>query len=238
MSAREVTVNFFNNTSFALERIDASLEHGAWEVEAPATIDPTATSEDPQTQELVTAQPAGWKCVSDGFATGVEGEANYRIVGATEPLHLWWDNPFAGSNEYDQTAPVGFHISRFGGAGDSAVVDWTLSGSGLSWHGWQALGHPSSGGVTSAPAVESRVENGIAIFDVFVKGQENALWQISSTDGGATWGSWINGAWKPQQWNKLGGAFQDAPAAISSGPYHVDVFVRGMDNIVARLWWG
>ncbi|MGH6838224.1 MAG: hypothetical protein ACREDT_05400 [Methylocella sp.] len=107
-----------------------------------------------------------------------------------------------------------------------------------SWHGWQGLGHPASDPVTSSPAAESRLENGMLIFDVFVKGQENALWQISSTDGGGSWGSFIDGVWKTKEWKSLGGRLQHGPAVVSTGPYHVDVFVSGIDGNVGRLWWG
>jgi hypothetical protein len=128
MAAREVTVNFFNNTYLTMRRLGEIVHQGESESDAPAEIGSTLPREDPQTGELITPQPSVWKTVSNGFAQGTEASADYQILGIPGTFHMHWNNPFVGSNSYDESAPNGFSLTRNGGSGDSAVVDWVLSG--------------------------------------------------------------------------------------------------------------
>lgn len=80
------------------------------------------------------------------------------------------------------------------------------------WSAWSP-----AGAATSTPAVTSW---GSGRLDMFVRGQDNAIWQ-------RTW----NGAWS--EWVSIGGAMTSAPAAVSWGPGRVDVFARGPDD---ALW--
>jgi hypothetical protein len=60
--------------------------------------------------------------------------------------------------------------------------------------------------------------------DVFARGLDNALW--------IKW--WDGDSW--HGWQSLGGSFKDAPCAVSWGSNRVDVFVRGMNDHLERLW--
>ena len=80
-------------------------------------------------------------------------------------------------------------------------ADFTLSlnssvdGSGATWS-WKSLGSPASGLLSTASATAyfsgKLAADGSAInyFNVFVIAKDGNLWLISSTDDGATWGSW------------------------------------------------
>src|SRR5262249_28859804 len=79
---------------------------------------------------VAVGQTVTWESESNGFATGTEGRAIYRLQGTPQgtpwTFTLHWDNPFIGSNSYDETAPAGFSASHEGGSGDNAEVIWTL----------------------------------------------------------------------------------------------------------------
>jgi hypothetical protein len=117
MAEREVTVNFFNNTPFTLRRESFAKGSGAWEVEPPSEIGPTRVSE-----------PDNWKTVSNGFATGTSGMANYHIPGIPGLFMMGWANPFVGGNSYVEGCPPGFTFTRSGGGGNVANVGWEIAG--------------------------------------------------------------------------------------------------------------
>jgi uncharacterized protein YkwD len=107
------------------------------------------------------------------------------------------------------------------------VVALTVNGSPYTWSfsvgplvlppplpGWTSLG----GGLVGSPAVSSW---GAARMDVFVRGNDDALWQ--KTWNGTAWGAWTS----------LGGILTAEPAAVSWGPNRIDIFVRGTGN---ALW--
>lgn len=89
MAARTVHCFFKNLTDQTLSRESEHLEHGIYTEPTfpPQTIAPGAVGE--------------WRSESDGFMTGTEGRARYRIAseGGTEFIDLWWDNPFIGGNK-------------------------------------------------------------------------------------------------------------------------------------------
>ncbi len=129
----------------------------------------------------------------------------------------YWDDQVSLVRKYDLVNQRGFR-----GAGM-----FTLDYGGGSPELWGALAlefgtapsFESLGGViTASPAVASW---GPGRLDVFVRGQDNALWQV--TWNGASWSGWTG----------LGGVLAAAPAAVSWGPNRIDVFVRGVDN---ALW--
>jgi pimeloyl-ACP methyl ester carboxylesterase len=112
-AARSVQVVFHNHSDKTLTLDQAELAHGIWTKRPPRTIAPN--------------KEVDWASESDGFLTGTEGRAAYHVHGhAHAKVELHWDNPFAGSNSYDEHAPAGFHLSRQGGAGDNASIVWTL----------------------------------------------------------------------------------------------------------------
>lgn len=122
MAARSVVVVLVNTTDRSLTKEDENLSHGQWDSEPPSSIGP-------QSQ-------VSWKTESNGFATGTEGEVNYHVDQLGDviqipspdpaPLHLHWDNPFIGSNSYDESAP-GFVVIHDGGGGDDATVTFFLT---------------------------------------------------------------------------------------------------------------
>jgi hypothetical protein len=90
-----------------------------------------------------------------------------------------------------------------------------------SWNGTGWSGYASLGGVQKdAPGAASGTTNQV---DAFVRGSDDALWHISTTDGGATWSSW--------QW--LGGGLTAGPDAAAWAPNRLDVVVNGSDR---QLW--
>jgi hypothetical protein len=119
MAARSVFVNLVNRSDAVLIRTAFSLSHGIWTHEPPLRIEAGAK----QT----------WQSESDGFATGTEGEVTYDIqpvAGQSDgTAHFHWDNPFIGSNSFDEATPVLYKADRSGGDGDNATVDWTFDNS-------------------------------------------------------------------------------------------------------------
>lgn len=84
--------------------------------------------------------------------TGTQGHVDYDIQRAAGQLagtcHINWDNPYLGSNDYDEQRPRPSG-SGVGGGGDNAVVRLTLSSSSSAHDGipdqWKM------NGVTSDP---------------------------------------------------------------------------------------
>ena len=91
------------------------------------------------------------------------------------------------------------------------------------WSGWVALGAPP-GGFVGAPSVISR--HG-AVCNIYVRGNDNALWQRA----------WVNGAWQGWSRHDDGGVLASEPALGSMGPDHEQVFIRGTDNQVWQKYW-
>ncbi len=100
-------------------------------------------------------------------------------------------------------------------------VKWWLQASG--WSAWAALGAPPAGFV-GGPAVSQ----GPVTCDLFVRGQDNALWQRSFRSG--VWGSWER--------HNDGGVLADDPASAFMQPNSVQIFVRGTDGKVWQKFWG
>lgn len=134
------------------------------------------------------------------------------------------------------TAIVGSGLATRGGVilipqapltpGVNYTVNLTVNGSAYKWSfgvngngvittalpaGWTGVGGVSMSAVAVSSWGPSRT-------DIFIRGQDNALWQ--RTWNGTSWGSW----------QSLGGVITAAPAAVSWGPNRIDVFVRGKDN--------
>jgi hypothetical protein len=104
----------------------------------------------------------------------------------------------------------GANADVFVHGGDHAVYFMECS---TSCSGWQGLG----GGIQGSPASVSWDSNRI---DVFVRGNDNALWQRS----------W-NGAWSPQ-WISLGGVLTSSPTVTSTAVNRLTVAARGGDGAV------
>jgi len=123
MAARSTHVTLENEAGrLNLRRTNLELDHGVWKDQPPQLI----------------GNRAEWESESDGFLTGTEGRVTYLIEDVDEnrigELRLHWDNPFVGSNSYDESvAPAaasatdsGFSIAHVGGGGDNANVLFRL----------------------------------------------------------------------------------------------------------------
>ncbi len=114
MPARSTAVILRNQTLFPLTLADSGLDHGEWSdgFSPPAIIAAGATY--------------GWQSESAGIATGTEGHVNYNIVGLGKTLYIYWDNPFVGLNQYQQSVGSGFGLSFSGGKGNNTQAVYTL----------------------------------------------------------------------------------------------------------------
>jgi hypothetical protein len=121
MAARSTQVILVNGTGFTLSLTGSGLSHGEWSsgAQPPSSVAANAT--------------VSWQSESDGFATGTEGTADFTVVSTGASLHFHWDNPFVGSNSYDESAPVGLTLERSGGGGENATVTWVLGQTAGFW---------------------------------------------------------------------------------------------------------
>jgi hypothetical protein len=67
-----------------------------------------------------------WQSESNGIATGTEGRAVYRIGNSADLVSFHWDNPFAGTNFYEQaiSGPYGIYFS--GGKGNNTETVYSI----------------------------------------------------------------------------------------------------------------
>lgn len=119
-AARSVQAFVTNRTGCMLNLVSDSLSHGIWTTTPPFQI-PNGTA-------------GTWESESDGFMTGTEGTATYRLTNCADPRQnlkfaaFHWDNPYVGSNSYDNVGTTqGVNIARQGGSGDNAVVSWFVT---------------------------------------------------------------------------------------------------------------
>jgi hypothetical protein len=116
--ARSVTVVFTNQSPSNLVRL--SYSGGQW-----VTFPPEQIPSNPEAN-------VSWETQSDAFMTGTEAQVTYNIIGADGTsiigtMNLGWDNPYAGDNAYAQELTfAGYTLTRSGGDGDNATVDWVL----------------------------------------------------------------------------------------------------------------
>ncbi|MGB7901282.1 MAG: hypothetical protein WCG09_02390 [Halobacteriota archaeon] len=90
--------------------------------------------------------------------------------------------------------------------------------------GWTSIG----GSATSSPAATTPSLSPTAVIDVFVRGTNGALYERSTQNDGASWGTWSN----------LGGqlASGTGPAACSWSATRLDVFVEGTNGALYHKW--
>ncbi|MET8544740.1 aegerolysin family protein [Kitasatospora sp. NPDC004799] len=119
-AARSTTIRLHNGTGCTLYRTDYSLSHGIW----------TQGQEPPQW--LGNTGEAVFQSESNGFMTGTEGTVTFTAQGCEDgwrnnaTVRLHWNNPYAGSNSYDDDGTTRniFRTTREGGGGDNAYVLW------------------------------------------------------------------------------------------------------------------
>jgi hypothetical protein len=114
MAARSTRVTIRNQIGVPLHHVDDELDRPEWSepLRPPAPILPRST--------------IWFQSESDGFATGTEGRARYRIGDSPDMMALHWDNPYWGTNFYEQSisGPYGLYFS--GGKGDNTEVVYSL----------------------------------------------------------------------------------------------------------------
>lgn len=178
------------------------------------------------------AAPTGlpvWIQIGGNVATSVTAHS-FTANGVSLP-HCVIDssNPSVGSNLTYRGGAILIPQAPLS-AGVGYTVNLTVNGVAYKWSfgvdatgaittpmpaGWTPVGGVSTSGVAASSWGSSRV-------DIFVRGQDNALWQRTWT------GSW-------NAWHSLGGVITASPAAVSWGPNRIDVFVRGQDNAMYHL---
>ena len=72
---------------------------------------------------------------------------------------------------------------------DGQLYEKYTTNGGSSWTSWQSLGAPLGGKLTSSPAATSPASG---VINVFVRGSDGALWQRTTTNGGASWSAWAS----------------------------------------------
>ena len=107
-ATRDIKVTFTNTSDRALDLTNTDLPHGCWGAGSPpSTIEVDAT--------VVIASE------SCGVATGTEFTLTYELRGDGRKLTVHYDNPFAGTDEFNETAPIGYLFSA-GGAIENRIV--------------------------------------------------------------------------------------------------------------------
>ena len=89
------------------------------------------------------------------------------------------------------------------------------------WYGWESLGNPPGGAVTSDP---DAVSWGNGRIDLFVRGADNALWH-----------KWFQNGWS--NWESLGGVSYSGPGSCSWASGRLDVFVKALTGDIAHKWF-
>ncbi|HEX4961634.1 MAG TPA: hypothetical protein VF173_12395 [Thermoanaerobaculia bacterium] len=225
MAARSVTVNFVNNSDVALIQDSTSLSHGIWTTQPPARIEAGTT--------------VSWESESSGVATGTEGEATFKIEtgpGQTDgSAHFHWDNPFVGSNSYDEATPVGYKVDRSGGDGDNATVNWTFDCSSATCDGipddWKKNGVTIDPGDGSGPQFIDLPSMGATVNtpDIFIQ----LDWMADATHSHALSAAAIK---------SVVTAFKNAPFKSRTGSVginlHVDHGPASIMNFATNQTWG
>lgn len=144
MAARSVTIRVDNNFDVDLVFDHDSLQHGIWGSSPPGRI--------------AAGTSAQWVAESDGVATGTEGTVWYRldIAGSTGLVRMHWDNPFVGSNNYDQSSPEVLTVQRVGdGSGNDSTAHWVIADASTTGDGipdsWKLTGATIDPGDGSGP---------------------------------------------------------------------------------------
>jgi len=124
-ATRDIVVHLTNSSDSVLTRASGTLDGGCWNIEPPLTI--------------AIDQTVDIHSESCGVATGTEFHVSYWLDNGTQ-MHLHYDNPFAGSDTFDETAPEGYafasggviedRFTKFGcdSACDGIPADWKKNG--------------------------------------------------------------------------------------------------------------
>ncbi|KAF5667070.1 Crystal ET79 [Fusarium heterosporum] len=110
--SRSTHCTVVNNTPLTLTLSGSKCHHGQW----------TLNFGPPDT--IAANGKATFQAESAGVMTGDEGYASYSSSAGTFTFRF--NNPFSGSNDYDESGPGSCKIKRDGGGGDDARVTWTI----------------------------------------------------------------------------------------------------------------
>jgi hypothetical protein len=106
-ATRDIRVHVANKSDTALTLAGQSLDHGCWNIAPPATI--------------AIGQTVDIASESCGVATGTEFHVTYTLAGTNARMELHYDNPFVGSDSFDETAPQGYAFDAGGVIEDRTV---------------------------------------------------------------------------------------------------------------------
>lgn len=150
-------------------------------------------------------------------------------------MHWWTNDSNSGSWSWESLGPAiqgkpsavswnPGHLQVFVRGTDNKLYNkWYTTGSG--WSGFTEYAFGSSVTLASDPEA---VAWGNGRLDIFAR-QSGTNNLIQAFYDGTNWGnSWVN----------LGGVITAAPAAISLGAGHLDVYVRGDNGAVYHRWFG
>ncbi|MGV9713164.1 OmpL47-type beta-barrel domain-containing protein [Gordonia sp. NPDC003424] len=225
MAARSVTITLTNDIDAALVLTHWDLDHGVWGTNPPARIEPGTS--------------ATWEAESDGVATGTEGSVDFELdlgAGTTGRVHLFFDNPFVGSNSYDQSAPAAFSFTGPGGSdGNDSTFRLTLTDASTTGDGipddWKRNGVTIDPGDGSGPQFVDLPAMGATVdkADVFV----HLDWMADATHSDAPTQAAIK---------LVVDAFANAPYISRNGAIginlHVDAGPNSIMNFATNATWG
>jgi C1A family cysteine protease len=208
--APAVTAQNANSLDLFVNGTDGALYHKYWtgttwtpstSLGGNSTADPAATSRAPGSIDVFTRSTDGALWSTNTTNNGTSWSNWYKIGGQLAP----GTGPAAdarGTNSLDVFVQGTDHVLYY--------THWD----GTAWSAWHSLG----GVLTSSPAATS---SGNGVIDVFVRGTDGAIWERTTTNGGATWSNWAS----------LGGqlASGTGPAACLQGS-RLDVFAEGTNG--------
>jgi hypothetical protein len=225
MAARSVTITLTNDIDAALVLKHWDLDFGVWGTNPPARIEPGAS--------------ATWEAESNGVAQGTEGSVDFALAlgaGTTGTVHLFFDNPFVGSNSYDQSCPDALKFTGDGGSdgNDSTfklkLTDASTTGDGIP-DDWKRNGVTIDPGDGSGPQFIDLPAMGATVDkpDVFVQ----LDWMADATHSDAPSQNAIK---------LVVDAFANAPHISRNGAIginlHVDAGPDSIMNFATGAKWG
>jgi hypothetical protein len=99
-ATRDIRVHLTNNSDSTLTFASDTLDHGCWSTEPPASI--------------AIGQTVDIASESCGVATGTEFHVSYTVDRTGKQMSLHYDNPFVGSDSFDESAPQGYRFAAGG----------------------------------------------------------------------------------------------------------------------------
>ena len=121
-ATRDIRVHFTNGSDEVLTRASGTLDAGCWGVEPPLKI------EIDQTVDIASE--------SCGVATGTEFTVTYWVGSSGAQMTMHYNNPFAGTDDFDENAPEGYAFETSGVIEDRTTkfkCDSPCDGIPLAW---------------------------------------------------------------------------------------------------------